>query len=1500
MLQAPLATSIPLLPPSFSQVSFLANGAFGEVYRAKLADGRTAAVKVLSPDRACDPEAVWLFLGEFRRLQGLDHPAYPKTIDEGRTQDGLPYYAMEFVSGRTLAQLVQVTDAELEAHLVQIAAALHYLHGRGLSHGDLKPDNIVIGDDGILHVLDLGQSASLGSPRDQVSGTLEYMAPEVLRRSPVAPAADWYSLGALAHHLATGAPPFSGSPSEIVSAVLSRTAPRIAGRSAALSSLVERLLDKDPSRRPAAPEVIRELTGKRIAPLRRHLAPAALVGREAWLDRYRALLQEAGQRRFDVRGREGMGKTRLLQELRLVAQASGRAVSGARCGRAGSALRSLLRQAFGMAALEPSAMSQAFLQARVPAELNDLEPRARQIALFRAVAADFSRTVMALGGLTILVDDFHEADETDRQFMDFFARNHAEVSVHWLCAERSAEGDLPALDVDETRALVESRLGHAPAPAMLEQLVELTHGVPGRVNDLLELWEELGVLSPEREAWRFDPSLAHADWSMDRERRWRFQAEKLPASARRLLEVTALGGDAGAIPLPLLLSVARLDGVEAHQAIEALATAGFLCESQGRARLAPTGLATWLLEGLTPSSQRTMRSTLIAGITGRAPEDLDAEALTSLPHDMLVQAAALAQGAEPSTAILLGLVAGRRALEQNAPQQAHRLLTAALQAVATDTPPDRVLGLQLALAETERFLNHLDEARKLYEAALPSAGQDRESLLQLRMGLSKVLHMQAQYPSALEQLDAAEPLASSSASLARIALSRARLQLYAGGDTLSSVERAVALARQEGLRLMLAQALNLHAVLLMQESLSHRDRALEMLSEAIELATSLDDRLGLGTAFENLGNTHLSLGEFALAAEAFARYAAINKEMGSETEALAADMNLAIALGNLGRLEEASVLASSVVDRSCAIARKFTWAAGLTVLGQVRWMGGETDLDPLDEALELAVTIKNRYLEEHVRLYRLEALLGLADLVAAKAEYAVTDALNRSLNHAETRARLDLARAEIQLQSGRLSEASELAKSLLDSLNRGVQHGARQILARVALRENHMGIAEANARAAIEIAKAWQSPYHQQRDSALLAASRLASYRQEALALARSSYHDLNGQNPYARAQVIQLILTAGERHEAEALMPSISGAFSTMLASMSSRRQSLFLESYGISGLASFLRNPVAGQDDGALTSLFISAVCQATDEASLASLALGAIMTFFKADRGYLLNYEAGRLKQVVSQGLDYAHELKNQFSQSIVEEVMYTGQLLYLTDAQADEHWREHASIMSLQLHTVVGIPLATAERIVGMIYLDREALEPVLSPADLDMLLSLGTLTAAMMLRERERGTSRRRKEQLEQILDLSSDLLGAVDPEILMRELLRRVRGILHAERGFWVCSDEGGRWMAPLVLDEADQPLVFRPSDVSQGVLDWVSERQEPVCLMDACFAEGWQERVSIMALGLRTIWCFPLKAPLRGLLYFDSTVPGERDAAATLEQIEALISDTSRLSACG
>ena len=325
-------------------------GGMGEVYRATdRLMRRTVALKMVTVEGegvlmstfgAIDSSLT--LAREFRFLSSLRHPHIISVYDFGFDNHQQPFFTMDFLdNAQTIVEAARHTDLNTTIrYIVELLQALDYLHHQGIYHRDLKPSNILVSDDD-LRVLDFGLAVERQSA-EVLGGTLAYIAPEALQNQSPSVQSDLYGVGLIAYEALTKRHAFdlqqhmSGLINDILYTAPATTPLQDLGPyGQALTDIIMQLLQKSPDDRPLnARSVIDKLSPMLAVPL----VPESLAIREGFLQRARfvgrdtelkTLLRDlspqnaASERKWLVYGESGVGKSRLLDELRIQALVDG-------------------------------------------------------------------------------------------------------------------------------------------------------------------------------------------------------------------------------------------------------------------------------------------------------------------------------------------------------------------------------------------------------------------------------------------------------------------------------------------------------------------------------------------------------------------------------------------------------------------------------------------------------------------------------------------------------------------------------------------------------------------------------------------------------------------------------------------------------------------------------------------------------------------------------------------------------------------------------------------------------------------------------------------------------------------------------------------------------------------------------------------------------------------------------------------------------------------------
>ena len=490
-----------MLGQRYRLVDEIGAGGMGIVYRAydRLAGQYVALKRLTAPGEQIDflsrimdseSEDIRLVIAkEFSVLSSLRHPNIISVLDYGFDGFGQPFFTMELLenaqpllsAGADRAQHVQVE------FLVQILRALAYLHRRGVIHRDLKPDNVLVTGEQVK-VLDFGLALSRETMADDVtslSGTLSYMAPEVLNGQPASERADLYAVGVMAYELFTGHHPFAFEGLDVIefAYTIQNVTPDFSSSAIPkpLADVVSRLLVKQPEDRyPTAHDVVNafsEATGLPVpvettAIRESFLQAARFVGREKEVKTLQGALAQTNTSHGSawlIGGESGVGKSRLLNEVRTRALVQGLLVMQGRVEPARGGYLPWYDIVRWLAILSaPNDLEAGVLQAIVPdiehligrtiAKAPEIDPQRAQQRLFAVVTEMVKRLAQPA---LILMEDLHWASAETIALFRSVAKIDDARPIMVLGSFRNDEKPRLPIDLAGTRLINLQRLSNS-------------------------------------------------------------------------------------------------------------------------------------------------------------------------------------------------------------------------------------------------------------------------------------------------------------------------------------------------------------------------------------------------------------------------------------------------------------------------------------------------------------------------------------------------------------------------------------------------------------------------------------------------------------------------------------------------------------------------------------------------------------------------------------------------------------------------------------------------------------------------------------------------------------------------------------------------------------------------------------------------------------------------------------------------------------------------------
>jgi len=951
----------------------LGAGSMGVVYQAldRLTGTPVALKRVTAPAtrwqfnaRKTDGGNTRLALAhEFQTLASMRHPNIISVLDYGFDDARQPYFAMELLDHpKTILDAGRGQPLNVKIDLIiQMLRALTYIHRRGVVHRDLKPTNVLVVGEHQVKLLDFGLAISPENEDiedENTSGTLAYMSPEVLLGSPASVASDLYAIGVIAYELIGGRHPFEiNDVSRLINQILNE-APETIGLpvNADVALVLERLLAKKPGARfpdamtaiLALSEAVGEPPPSETSAIREGFLQSALfVGREYELNvlaRALDMAQEGKGSAWLVGGESGVGKSRLLLELRTLALVNGAlALRGQAVSEGGGAYQLWREPMRALAALTPLDDNEAgvlkpyipdiaVLVGRPVSHVTQLDAKAAQTRLFVTILNILKRQPQPL---VITVEDLHWANPEDLSLLQRLAAAAPELHLLLLGSYRDDErpqlpASLPEMESFHLERLpraaiadlAESMLGAAGRnPALVEFLQRETEGnVLFLVEVVRTLAEDAGQL--ERVG---DVPLPVNIFSGGLREVVQRRLGKLPPDARQLLDVAAvIGRQIDPALMQYLAPGTRLD-----EWLNSCASAAVLSVQDGVWRFDHDKLREGALFEMDAATRRTHHARVAGAmeqVYAAAPEHY---AALAYHWGMAKNTAAEARFAG---------MAGAQALSVSAFADAARLFERALQLSQGSAKETAMLMQQLA--EASIGLSDFERAKRQYQEslALCRVARERSGIACSLNGLGTVAEAHGDYAEAARYFDESLTIYREMRDQAGEAdvLSNLSNLAYKQGDYGKARElahEALYVNRLIDNKVGIANTLRGLGVLL--ASIGNYKAATQQFEESLALYREVGQRLGIAAVVNNLGVLAGYAGDFRRAKALYYESLAMKAEIGDKRGRATSLNNLSIVTLRLGEHEESRLLLQECLDYYEAVGDKQGIADSMINMGRV-------------------------------------------------------------------------------------------------------------------------------------------------------------------------------------------------------------------------------------------------------------------------------------------------------------------------------------------------------------------------------------------------------------------------------------------------------------------------------------------------------------------------------------------------------------------------------------
>ena len=743
---AATAPATPLIAHRYHLLEQLGAGGMGRVYRAqdRLDGSRVALKRVTLPSehlqfasKGSSDDFRLALAQEFRFLASLRHPNIISVLDYGFDDTRQPYFTMALLENAqsiTAYAGAKPLPEQIDL-LVQVLQALAYLHRRGIIHRDLKPDNTLVAA-GQVKVLDFGLAVAREALSEDgaAAGTLRYMAPEVLLGSPASEAADLYAFGVITYEVVSGRHPFAAaSVSQMIYNILNAPADTTTLEiPPLLQDIVQRLLAKSPDERyQRADELIwlfthslgQSIPAETVTIRESYLQAAKFVGRNQELVRLTDAMQTmiGGQgSAWLVGGESGVGKSRLLDELRTQALVSGALVLRGQAIAEGGAPYQLWREALRRLCLQTdlSELEAGVLKALVPdislllqrdvPTAPEIDAQAAQMRLLGVIETVLRRQTQPI---MLLLEDLQWAEES-LTILKWLAAFAGELPLLIVANYRDDErpnlpGELPAMQLIKLARLDDQAIAELSASMLGESgeqtpIIDLLRReTEGNVFFIVEvvraLAEEAGQLARVGQMTLPQSVFAGGIQTVIQRR-----LSRVPAAARSLLQIAVVAGR----ELDLKVLRAAMPTVKIEDWLTAVATV--IDVQDNRYRFAHDKLREGLLLNLPDEHSRSLHETVAEAISDAYPDDPAQYALLFYHWE---------EAGNNDQARHYAELAGETALQNSAAFEAIRLLNCALELQPADVDPLHLGHIHRLLGQAQTAVGHLNEAERTLQQA---------------------------------------------------------------------------------------------------------------------------------------------------------------------------------------------------------------------------------------------------------------------------------------------------------------------------------------------------------------------------------------------------------------------------------------------------------------------------------------------------------------------------------------------------------------------------------------------------------------------------------------------------------------------------------------------------------------------------------------------------------------------------------------------------------------
>ncbi|WP_420641718.1 BREX system ATP-binding domain-containing protein [Candidatus Leptofilum sp.] len=1261
----------------------LGQGGMGAVYKATdRLSGEIVALKQVTnlveqaaKDTAVSADDLRLALAhEFQTLAGLRHPHIISVLDYGFDAERQPFFTMTYLSeSQTILAAAQDQPLDDKIKLIeQLLQALAYLHRRGVLHRDLKPENVLV-QDHTVRLLDFGLAASEQIGSSASTGTPLYMAPELYEGGSYSEAADLYAAGVLFYQLLTGEHPFAPFDFAFLDRVVEEE-PDWSEIEERLRPFLSQLLAKEPADRFASANVALTALAEALnqpppadthAIRESYLQAAKFVGREAEMAQLTEALEQAAAGNgsaWVIGGESGVGKTRLINELRTQALVAGFQVLRGQTSEDGGlpyvAWREPARQLVATlpiiddltaSILLPLVPDMAQLLGREVEPAPELKEDAAQTRLFTTIARLFWR---AERPLLLILEDLHMA-EASLLPLPFLTRLIRNYSLLILGSYRSDERPNLPSELPEMTHLPLARL----SPEAMADLSVAMLGEGGRdeeIQALLQretegnaffavevvraLADEAGRLGDIGQMQLPETLLPNGIQDIVQRR-----VGRLPDEAKQLLVKTAVAGRE--LELPLIQQLAN--GIDVKNWwLPLCADAAVLEVHDNGWRFSHGKIRDGLLAELPSERLRGYYRLVAQAVENIYPDD--ANQAVRLTHYW-------GRAGDKDRERQFAYLAGKQAVDQFANAEAVNYLNRAL-ALTSDDDLSGQYEIQLMLEAAYHLLGQREKQATIIDKLEKIADALAEPEKQVEIFLRH-----AQYNAHMNQFPAAIAAAQRVIAFPQAMEKDHASAYYTWGWALSR--------------------------------LGDWDEAQSLLRQSLIISREIGDKKSEVSSLLAMGAVAVSLGDIEEAQQFFTVSLKASKETGSQAFVSVPLNNLGYIAGERGEFEQANQYLEASLANSLEVGDQYNEATIRYNLGDIAFRREDFVNAELHLAASLAKGREIKFLEvERYSLHKLGIVAYLQGKYSeASTYYQQALALCQKLNQPHFMVEEWAGLAQVAVAQG--EEATTYLDDVMNYIAQEPQLEGAEHPFLVFLQAYQCLEASDDDRATTLLAQASQ-----------LLQERAAKIKDEK---SRHSFLENVAEN--------REILRLYEE------MKEDTAVSNTLQPTKPARSEEEIIEQYLFPDEAEDEPAPKL-RGEALLTHLLAVSRYMAAmrSVAPLLSYAMYEVLQLVGAEQGYIvLINDDGSLDFRVRQLADgtQIQSDADTISRSVLDEVLRTQESLVVRNALLDPRFGEAHSVMAMQLRSIMCAPLITQDRIIGAIYVENRSKSGRFSDEDL---------------------------------------------------------------------------------------------------------------------------------------------------------------------------------------